>query len=155
MGEYDGDIDEIQIYNVVITPAEVATLYNNGAPFSCVGPTTTIVMIDIKPGSDPNCFNISGHGVVPAAILGSDTFDVFDVDTTSLTLGALEVRVRGNKGPLCGFEDVNGDGFDDLVCHFEDDPTFWEPNENDTATLTGQLLDGTEFEGSDAICIVR
>jgi hypothetical protein len=29
------------------------------------------VGIDIKPGSDPNCFNINGHGVIPVAILGS------------------------------------------------------------------------------------
>ena len=91
---------------------------------------------------------------MPAAILGSDSFDVANVNVNTVTLGALEVRMRGNKGPLCGIEDVNDDGFDDLVCHFEDDPDFWEPNDNDTATLAGQLLDGTEFEGTDALCIV-
>ena len=33
------------------------------------------VAIDIKPGSDPNCFNNDGHGVIPVAILSSTDFD--------------------------------------------------------------------------------
>ena len=34
----------------------------------------TDVEIDIKPGSDPNCFNNNGHGVIPVAILSSNNF---------------------------------------------------------------------------------
>ena len=34
------------------------------------------VGIDVKPGSCPNCFNPTGHGVIPVAILGSDVFEV-------------------------------------------------------------------------------
>jgi hypothetical protein len=112
------------------------------------------VTIDIKPGSDPNCFNANGHGVIPVAILGSSTFDVTLVDLSTLSFGGLEVRVRGNKGPLCNFEDSDGDTILDLVCHFEDDSTNWSPGDGD-ATLTGTLLDGTtEFEGTDTICVV-
>lgn len=110
--------------------------------------------IDIKPGSDPNCFNQNGHGVIPVAILGSASFDAAAVDTTGLTFAGLEVRVRGNKGPLCGMDDVNFDGYADLVCHFEDDTANWAANGNGSATLSGQLQDGTAFEGSDAICVV-
>ena len=40
--------------------------------------------IDIKPGSDPNCININGHGVIPVAILGSEDFDVSLVDPDTL-----------------------------------------------------------------------
>ena len=115
------------------------------------------VNIDIKPGSDPNCFNINGHGVVPVAILGSSTFDVNDIDIYSLSFAGLEVRVRGNKGPLCSFEYVNDDEFLDLVCHFEDNADYWSPG-NGVADLTGVLLDGTidgtEFKGTDSICVV-
>jgi len=74
------------------------------------------VTIDVKPGSDPNCFNINGHGVVPVAILGSDTFDVYQINQSSLLFAGLEARVRGNKGPFCSFQDSNADGFTDLVC---------------------------------------
>jgi len=111
------------------------------------------VAIDIKPGSDPNCFNVNGHGVIPVAILGSSTFDVTLVDTGNLLFGGLEVRVRGNKGPLCSLEDSNGDLMLDLVCHFEDDAANWSPGDSD-ATLTGTLLDSTQFEGTDSICVV-
>ena len=114
----------------------------------------TALDIDIKPGSDPNCFNANGHGVIPVAILGSSTFDVTLVDLSTLSFGGLEVRVRGNKGPLCNFEDSDGDTILDLVCHFEDDSTNWAPGDGD-ATLTGTLLDGTtDFEAADTICVV-
>lgn len=120
--------------------------------------------IDIKPGSYPNCFNINDHGVIPVAILGGQDFDVTTVDTTTLFFGGLQVRVRGNKGPLCHIEDVSGDfsniggtpdGYDDLVCQFEDDSSTWVPVSAE-AELTGSLL--PEFGqiliiGSDSICI--
>ena len=85
------------------------------------------VFIDVKPGSDPNCFNNDGHGVIPVAILGSATFDATTVDPFTLMFGPynagggfdLDVKMRGNGEPSCGVEDVNDDGFLDLVCHFE------------------------------------
>ena len=111
------------------------------------------VSIDIKPGSDPNCFNINGHGVIPVAINGGEGFDVYEIDFDTLSFGGLDVRVRGNRGPLCSIEDWNGDGYLDMVCQFDDNPDNWTPGE-DSATLTGTLLDGTPFEGTDSICIV-
>ena len=114
----------------------------------------TIVGIDIKPGSDPNCFNVNGHGVIPVAILGSASFSVADIDPETLKFGSFMVRVRGNKGPLCSLDNVNGDEFEDLVCHFDDaGQELWEPNEDATATLTGTTFGGTNFEGTDSICV--
>jgi hypothetical protein len=116
---------------------------------------TNVVDIDIKPGSDPNCFNINGNGVIPVAVLGSNTFDVTLINPSTLSFGGLDVRVRGNKGPMCNFEDSDGDTLLDLVCQFEDDSSNWEAG-NDNATLTGTLLDGsTEFEGTDSICVTQ
>jgi len=40
----------------------------------------TPISIDIKPGSSPNSINLKSKGVVPVAILGTDDFDVSDVD---------------------------------------------------------------------------
>ena len=118
------------------------------------------VKIDIKPGSDPNCLNINGQGVIPVAILGSMEFLVDDINIdpgteNPLQLNGLEVRVRGKKGPLCAIEFSNADEFPDLVCHFEDDVTQWELGVEPTATLTGSLIDGTPISGIDSICVVN
>ena len=91
--------------------------------------------------------------MIPVAILGSDTFFVTDIDLDSLLFGGLSVRVRGNKGPLCHLDYSNGDDELDLVCQFEDDANSWTPGDGE-ATLAGALLDGTEFEGTDSICVV-
>jgi len=124
--------------------------------------TLTEVLIDIKPGSDPNCININGNGVIPVAVLGSADFDVTHVDIASLTFAGLEVRIKGQGVPQCSEDDVSGDfttpegapdGFPDLVCQFVDDPEKWSPGDG-IATLTGALLDGTLLEGSDTICVV-
>jgi hypothetical protein len=138
---YNGLIDEVRISNAALTPREF--LFNS----------IVDVEIDVKPGSDPNCFNLNGHGVIPVAINGRPDFDVYDIDVNTVLFDGLAVRVRGNRGPLCSIEDWNTDGFLDMVCHFEDDPANWVGG-GSTATLTGNLLDGTPFEGTDDICIV-
>ena len=112
------------------------------------------VDIDVLPGSDDNCVNINGHGVIPVAILGGDDLGVSDIDQTSLAFGGLSVRVRGNKFPQCGAEYVNDDNHLDLVCQFEDDNNAWEAGDGE-ATLEGLLLNGTAFRGNDAICLVH
>lgn len=117
-----------------------------------ITPSVHEVAIDIKPGSTPNCFNINGHGVVPAAILGGASFDVADVNPASLYLDGLAVRVRGNKGPQCAFQNVNADAFIDLVCQYDDQPGNWVGGQSE-GTITGALFNGTAIRGADSICI--
>jgi hypothetical protein len=121
------------------------------------------VPIDIKPGSYPNAINKNGKGVIPVAILGNESFDVTQIDPYSLSLQGLKVRIKGNDKPQCSIEDVSGDfttpegapdGWPDLVCQFVDDPTTWVVGDS-IATLTGQLLDGTPFVGTDTIKVVQ
>jgi len=112
------------------------------------------VDIDIKPGSDPNCFNNDGHGVIPVAILGSATFDATQVDPLTLSLDSQTVKTKGNGDPQTNIEDVNGDGFDDLVVKIIDADGTYAVGTG-TATLTGQLFDGTPIEGTDSICITQ
>lgn len=111
------------------------------------------VDIDVKPGSDPNCFNVNGHGVIPVAILGSDMLDVMQIDVATLSFGGLDVRVRGENRPMCSMDSSNDDAYPDLVCQFEDDPGMWVAG-NGEASLSGALFDGTAISGSDSICVV-
>lgn len=113
------------------------------------------VGIDIKPGSDPNCFNNDGNGAIPLAILGSETFYVNQIDTYTVNLEGMTVKVVGKADKaLAHIEDVNNDGFDDLVVQIEDQDGIFEPGIG-VATVTGSLLDGRNFEGSDFICITQ
>jgi hypothetical protein len=118
------------------------------------------IRIDIKPGGYPNCFNIDGKGSVTVAILGNYWLDVTRINVSTLMFAGLNVQVKRNGSYRCTVEDVSGDfsnpegapdGYPDLVCQFEDDVCRWAPD-NDTATLTGELLDRTSIIGSDTIC---
>jgi len=110
------------------------------------------VDIDIKPGSDPNSINTRSMGVVPVAILGSDTFDVTDVDVTTLMFGgASPVHDLSDSDTYDEhIQDVNDDGFDDLVSHYKQKETGVACGDTE-ATLTGELLDGTPIEGTDSV----
>ncbi len=117
-------------------------------------PEKVVVSIDIKPGSDPNCFTKDGHGVIPVAVLGGWDFNVRDIDAASVKLKSLPVKIVGKSNVLLAhYEDVNLDGYEDLVVQIEDnDKTFSEGESS--ARLTGKLHDGVPIEGEDAICIV-
>ncbi len=110
--------------------------------------------IDIKPGSDPNSINPKSNGVVPIGLLGSATFDVTDVDVTTLAFGPNGATPAHDlTDPIvyaAHLEDVNDDGFTDLVSHYKQKDTGIACG-NTEATLTGALLDGTPIEGTDSV----
>jgi len=115
---------------------------------SVVPEVVMAVHIDIRPGSDLNPVNPMSRGVIPVAILGSDTFDVADVDVTTLAFGPNGAGLAHQNGPHV--KDADNDGLDDLLAHFltaESGIAFGD----EEACLTGETLDGTPFEGCDTI----
>lgn len=130
----------------------------------CVSKTSEIpgapmvdkVGIDIKPGSDPNSVNTKSKGNIPVALLGSETFDVSRVDFNTAIFDHAPVDMVGKN-----LEDVNGDGYPDLVFHFKIQ-SLWLVStqpvifpENTEACLEGSTNVGTRFKGCDSVRIVR
>ena len=105
-------------------------------------------VIDIKPGSWPNCINPKSGGVVSVAILGNDSMDVNDIDPATVMLE--------DVSPLrWAIEDVDNDGFNDLVFKFKKKPLADQGVlvDGGSLTLEGQLADGTQISGSDTVFI--
>jgi hypothetical protein len=106
-----------------------------------------LVAVDIKPGSFPNSINPRSKGVIPVAILTTDTFDATTVDPLSVKFGpdgATEAHGRGHR------QDVNRDGKKDLVLHFRTQDTGIVCGDT-SASLTGKTFSGQAIKGSDWI----
>jgi hypothetical protein len=118
-------------------------------------PSTLEVLVDIKPGSDLNPINPMSRGVIPVAILGSDTFDVLDVDVTTLAFGPAGAPLAHRNGPHAEDDadepyDFNDDGFDDVLAHFLTEESGIAFGDTE-ACVTGETFDGTPIEGCDVI----
>lgn len=142
-GHWNGKIDDIRIYNRALSESEIELLYLGFVQVS----------IDIKPGSYPNSINPHSKGKIPVAILSSTDFDApTEVDTESLTFGPIgdeESLAFCNHSPA----DVNNDGYDDVVCHFDVQMTGFECGDEE-GFLIGETVDGIPIEGSDSVRIV-
>jgi hypothetical protein len=111
------------------------------------------VDIDIKPQGNPNSINLKSKGVIPVAVLGSASFDVRDVDVTSLAFGPLGAAPAHDLTDPDVYaehlQDVNGDTYTDLVSHYRTQDT-GIPAGATTATLTFDA-DGISYSVSDSI----
>jgi hypothetical protein len=108
------------------------------------------VVIDIMPGSFPNSINLKSKGVIPVAILTTNTFDATTVDPLSVEFGPSMAKEAHKKGHL---EDANGDGRKDMVLHFNTQETGIQSGSTQ-ASLSGQTTGGQVFTGTDAIVTV-
>jgi streptogramin lyase len=125
------------------------------------------VAFDIHPTSCPNPLNTRKNGVVPAALLGTDDFDVSNVDVYSLLLEGVppirtnieDVTTPVIDGEECECTTEGPDGFDDLTMKFDAQELVAAlgevmDREERPLTLTGTLLDGTPIAGSDCVIIL-
>jgi hypothetical protein len=105
------------------------------------------VQIDIKPGSFPNSINPRSKGVIPVAILTTNSFDANTVDPTTVLFGP-----TGTEAALVhsALEDVDGDGDTDMILHFKTQDTGIVCGAT-SASLTGETFGGQAIEGSDSV----
>lgn len=132
------------------------------------------VVLDIKPTSCPNPFKMGRKGVTPAAILGSDIFDVTSVNPETVELNgcpALRWSFEDVATPFDGeFGDpleetacstYGGDGYLDLTLKF-DSQCLANATGGETGvqlwTATGEYSDGnggvTEFTAEDVVRVM-
>jgi hypothetical protein len=134
---YQGSLDEVRVSDVALSPDQ----------FLLARPSPLDVSVDIKPGSSPNTINPKSHGVIPVAILSTDTFDATSVDPLSVEFGPSGATEMHGKGYI---KDVNHDGKPDLVLHFKTQATGIQCGDT-SASLTGETVDGDSMQGSDSI----
>jgi hypothetical protein len=125
--------------------------------------------IDIKPQSCPNPLNVNSGGLLPVAVLGSQDFDVTEIDVSSIRLLDVAPK-RSNMEDVATPHEPNGyqshddcndygpDGFADLTLKFDKKDiveALGEVDDGDVLVfeLTGTLSDGTQFTGEDVVII--
>jgi hypothetical protein len=164
-----------------VTQFPAANILPAGAARSVLCP---FVELDIKPGSCPNAFNVNRYnwgmtpgsgGVLPVAVLGSDTFDASTVDPSTVLLEGVAPLPIGQgmedlgtaDGEVCGdCPDLPGnsqkpqkDGYPDRTLKFSQvaiaaavpAPNMMGEME---LTLTGLTYDLVEFTATDCITFV-
>ncbi len=176
LGGDDGVVDFTSIIGTFSQPTDATDEVGTSTAVAGDGPS-----LDIKPGSCPNSYNRNSHGVLPVALVGSESFDVSQVDLDSLLLVRTDGEggsVAANFGPPgphptiddvatpfegeeCDCHEATGDGIDDLMMHFRTDDVVANLDLNDFApgafvslTLVGELNDGTLFEADDCVRLV-
>lgn len=110
-----------------------------------------LVCIDIKPGSDPNSFNINNGKIVTVAILGTDSFDVTQVDVDPLS----DAPTFGGSTPQTpvhiGYDDLKKkDGNIDLTMQYEIQNLGFSLGDTQGCVM-GFLADGTPILGCDSV----
>lgn len=113
------------------------------------------VEVDIQPGSDPNSINPDRKGVIPVAVLTTNTavgesvtFDATTVDAETVHFGP-----DGAQAVHWGLEDVDSDGDIDMVLHFKTQETGIQAGDTE-ATLTGRTLEeygAQDITGTDSV----
>ncbi|HEX9020491.1 MAG TPA: hypothetical protein VF903_04470 [Nitrospirota bacterium] len=111
-------------------------------------------VIDIKPGSTVNSINRKSEGKIPVAILSTADWSApANVDRHSLTFGhdGMEASLA-----FCddASQDVNGDGFPDLVCHFSTQLAGFQMGDT-VGILNGKTKNGGAFTAKDSVRIVK
>jgi hypothetical protein len=131
------------------------------------------VPFDIKPAACPNPINGKSKGVLPVAILGTEDFDVSQIDPESITLeGVSSLRwsmddVATPYEPFTGKEscydctDEKHDGFMDLTLKFDTQEIIaalgdFQPGSCVVLTISGNLEEefgGTPIVGEDVVLV--
>jgi hypothetical protein len=119
----------------------------------CHHPTDAQTMeVDIKTGSNRNSFKLRSRGVLSVSILGSDDYDVAEIDVSSLLL-------QGKVAPLRSRLRKRAGGYTDLKLKFPSGAVQnalgdLQPGQMYDIWITGKFRDGTRILGSNSCVAV-
>jgi hypothetical protein len=146
-----------------------------GNSSSCEVTITVIVPVDldIKPDSCPSPLNINtkNKGRIKVALLGSDKFDVSEIDVNSIAIAGVVFPLKtpttmdvGTPRPVsqqCECRGHKKDGINDLLIFFPRNEIILALGLNAMErkmvvpiTVEGMLLDGTPFSATDCVKLV-
>lgn len=121
-------------------------------------------IMDIKPGSCKNPFNVTSKGVLPVVLLGSEGFDVNSIDPSSLVLAGVQPLrwVIDDVAELVtdgSCQTDQPDGIEDLVLKFDRQElvaVMGEVQDDEVVvlTLTGSSYDGAVITAEDIVTII-
>lgn len=108
-------------------------------------PSVQYITIDIRPGTDGKApINLKSKGNIPVALLSSKDFNAVKADRASIKFGP--PNRSGTPGRCANEgEDVDGDGYADLVCHFDTQASGF--NADDEEGIVKGTIEGREFQG--------
>jgi serine protease len=112
-----------------------------------LGVVAVAVTVDIKPRDFPNSINPKSKGLIPVAILTTNTFDATVVDPNTVRFGK-----NGTEAQLVHFAlaDADGDGDRDLILQFRTEDSGLQCGDT-LASVRGRTFSGAAIEGSDSV----
>lgn len=111
--------------------------------------TPLAVAVDVEPGAPRNFVDPAAQGLVSVAILGSESFDVSEVDRSTLSFGPQAAAALAAHAI-----DIDRDGVPDLVASYSI-PEVGLAYGDTQACVTGSTARGRTFEGCDAVTTLR
>jgi hypothetical protein len=117
-------------------------------------PNAIPVQIDIKPGDTPNTLNLKSKGSVPVAIYSTPTLDLTHVDPGTIRFSGAPVAANKHGKWQIALADINGDGLDDLIAHFETQQILLGVSDTE-GIVEGRTLDNRLFRGSDSVRVIK
>lgn len=120
--------------------------------------TTLEVEVQVRPGSDQPIVNRRARGLVPVAIFSNAHFSAPDeIDPLTLSFGRNgeepSLHLRADSEPNCRTQDANGNGLQDLVCHFRTEETGFGLGDTE-GVLTGLTRAENRIEGRAPVRVI-
>ncbi|MFL5528542.1 MAG: DNA/RNA non-specific endonuclease, partial [Gemmatimonadaceae bacterium] len=141
-------------YTVTLTVTD-----KDGAKSPLRSATFSVLPISVPMSVSPDQINIrnQGAGEIVVTLLGSREIGASSIDEHSIRIGTRGVDAKGNGAPKGALEDVNGDGFQDLVLHFSRSALVGErllTSETRELVLHANLVDHREIEARGRVKII-